>query len=189
LKETPLRFFVAVFFALWCSHDFLSHIVTYMAKPPKPPRPPKPPFRALGDHHIIDPKISDAHKILIGTVIERWSKLEGVMDDLIWSMLRLEFETGRAVTGKMDAFGKIQLLRRILPFTLSDDRQRRLSQIVDRIDFRREDRNFIAHGTWGTLMPENTPICSSLRPTAANPDEVACRNISRCTDAGNSRRN
>jgi hypothetical protein len=142
-----------------------------MTKPPKTPRPPKPPFKPLEDRHTVDPRISDAHKILIGTIIERWSKLEGVMDDLIWTMLKLQFETGKAITNRFDASGKIKLIRQIAPFTLTESQLHRLSPLIDRIDFRREDRNFIAHGSWGTLMPDRIPICSSLRPTA-NSDQV-----------------
>jgi hypothetical protein len=146
--------------------------LNYMTKSRKTPRPPKPPFLPLEDHHTVNPIISDAHKILIGSVVERWSKLEAVMDDLIWSMLKLQFETGKVITNRLDASGKIKLIRQIASFTLTEDQQHRLSPIIDRIDFRREDRNFIAHGSWGTLMPEHVPICSSLRPTARNPDEV-----------------
>jgi hypothetical protein len=151
-----------LFLALW----------NHMTKPPKTPRPPKPPFLSFADHHTVDPIISDAHKILMGTVIERWSKLEAVMDDLIWSMLKLQFETGRTITNRFDAAGKIKLIRQIAPFTLTEAHHHRLAPIIDQADFRREDRNFIAHGSWGTLMPDRIPICSSLRPTARNPDEV-----------------
>jgi hypothetical protein len=35
-----------------------------------------------------------------------------------------------------------------------------------------EDRNFIVHGSWGTLAPDNVPICTSLRPKSPTPGEV-----------------
>jgi hypothetical protein len=144
-----------------------------MAKPPKTPRPEKPPFLPFRKDHAVSPRISDAQKIRIGTVIERWSKLEATMDDLIWTMLKLRFEVGRLITNRMDTTGKIRLLRQAGSFVLSEEQFHRLSPIVDQIDILREDRNFIAHGSWGTLMPENVPICSSVRPNAKNPDEVA----------------
>lgn len=143
-----------------------------MAKPPKIPRPPKPPFKPLRDDHIIDPTITPAQKELIGSVVESWSKLEYNMDDLIWAMLKLDFESGKLITNRMDAVSKIRLIRQLGPLVLTETQFHTISPVMDRVDILREDRNFIIHGTWGMLLPENIPICSSLRPST-DPDQVA----------------
>jgi hypothetical protein len=41
------------------------------------------------------------------------------------------------------------------------------------IEERQADRNFIAHGTWGTLMPDGVPMALSLRPKSAPGEVVA----------------
>jgi len=44
-------------------------------------------------------------------------------------------------------------------------------QVIEFIGGYKEDRNFAVHGSWGTLMPENVPVCASIRPKAP-PGEV-----------------
>lgn len=143
-----------------------------MAKPPKTPRPPKPPFIPLKPGERIDTRITDAHKIMMADVIERWAKLENCMDDLIWEILKVSFNVGRIITNRMDAAGKIKLLRQLGTIELTEAQYHRISPVIDKIDLLREDRNFIVHGSWGTLLPASIPICGSVRPNAPNPDEV-----------------
>jgi hypothetical protein len=64
----------------------------------------------------------------------------------------------------MDARPKIEWLRSLGERYLSDgDYANSYFEAISRLDELREDRNFISHGVWGRLKPENEPIAMSLR--------------------------
>lgn len=112
------------------------------------------------------------HERLVGRVIIEWARLENVLNDIIWRLLNLSFEDGRAITGRADATSKISLLRTLAPRHLaSDDKLEALLFALDAIDALRDDRNFIAHGAWGRIEPEGIPMAASLR-SKSKPDEV-----------------
>ena len=120
-----------------------------MAKPPKVPRPVKPPIQPPRPGQIADPTIGLIQEKLIGRTVVEWSKLEACMEDGIWHLLNVPIETGRILTARLDAVVKIRLLRELGERLLPESNWHELSQILDKIDIRREDRNFIGHGTWG----------------------------------------
>ena len=91
------------------------------------------------------------------------------MEDLIWTLLKLEIEQGRIVTARMDAVGKIRMLRHLGELEMTEEQFHRLSPALDEIDILREDRNFIVHGTWGRAGFDRTHFCLSLR---LKPDSV-----------------
>jgi hypothetical protein len=142
-----------------------------MSKPPKIPRLPKPQVApARGDEELIL-TIGLNHERLIGRIVVAWSKLEGVMEDLIWHFLGLQIEQGRVVTGRLDAVAKIKMIRALGEPKLAEALWHQLSPIVDRIDLLREERNIIVHGTWGRNA-QGVPIAISLRFKPLAPDEV-----------------
>jgi hypothetical protein len=108
---------------------------------------------------------------LIGRVAVEWPRLEGVMEDFIWHFLGLPIETGRIVTGRLDATAKIRMLRALGELKLPEQRWHVLSSILDKIDMLREERNIMVHGTWGR-NPGGVPIAISLRIRALAPDQV-----------------
>ncbi len=133
----------------------------------KKPRPIRVEFRedqSLGEIGLIQEK-------LIGRVVVEWSKLENLLNDLLWAILGLDFEDGKIVTGRADVSNKVQLLRAIAPRYLTDSQLDHLLSALDIVDGLREDRNFIVHGTWHVILPEGQPWAASIRPSA-NPNEV-----------------
>jgi hypothetical protein len=56
--------------------------------------------------------------------------------------------------------------------------------IMHKIEDRQADRNFVVHGTWGTLLPENVPVALSLPPKAV-PSEVMSETFPPGTHARN----
>lgn len=101
------------------------------------------------------------------------------MEDFIWSLLNVEIEKGRVMTTRVDAVGKIRMLRELGKLEMPEQMFNRLSPALDEIDALREDRNFIAHGTWGRQRIEMTTIhvCMSLRFKPLNPDEVVSESV------------
>jgi hypothetical protein len=134
--------------------------------------PPKPPYKELRPDHKPVFGVGMQHERLVGRVAIEWSRLENVLNDIIWRFLHLSFEDGRALTGRDDAVTKINLLRVIAPRHLADDdKLEALLLSLDAIDACRDDRNFIVHGTWGRLEPEGTPLAMSLR-AKSKPEQV-----------------
>jgi hypothetical protein len=66
---------------------------------------------------------------------------------------------------------KIELLRALVNTYCSCEFLDVILHVIDFIGGYKEDRNFVVHGSWGTLMPENVPVCASIRPKAP-PGEV-----------------
>jgi hypothetical protein len=134
--------------------------------------PPKPTYSEKRDDQFAVFGVGMLHERLVGRVVIEWSRLESVLNDLIWCFLNVIFEDGRTLTGRADATTKIALLRAIAPRHLtSDDKLEALLLALDTIDASREDRNFIVHGAWGRLAPEGIPLAASIR-VKSKPDEV-----------------
>jgi hypothetical protein len=142
-----------------------------MSKPPKTPRPKKSPVLPPRENDQLILTIGMAHEKLIGRVAVSWSRLEGAMEDLIWHLLGLKIGLGRIVTSRMDATGKIRMLREVGELTLTEYQWHKLSPIIDRIDVLREERNTIIHGTWGRNS-QGVPIALSFRPKPLAQDQV-----------------
>jgi len=108
-----------------------------------------------------------------------WAKLESAMQDTLWNLLGLKIEDGRILTARMDALYLIDALRKLAPRQIDD--QQRLGEFLDtltKMDDRREDRNFIVHGSWGMFgNPQHPqlglePIAMSLRQKVPDPTEL-----------------
>ena len=127
--------------------------------------PEKPPVQKLRPDQYHEPDVSDDQLHRIGQVIVLWSKLEAAMEDTIWMLLNLDEEDGKIVTKRLSADAKVQLLRAIGSRHISDkahlDKFNKTMKYVDEL---KDARNFIAHGVWATLMPDNIPIALSLKP-------------------------
>jgi hypothetical protein len=142
-----------------------------MSKSRRTPKPPKPPFKPKSDLQSVLPNVPMEQQLLIGRVVVAWSKLENAMQDTIWHFLRIDTSDGRIVTERMDAVTFLRILRALGNRHLNEPLLHEFLSTMDKIEDRQEDRNFIVHGTWGTLMPDNLPLAMSLRPKAA-PGEV-----------------
>jgi hypothetical protein len=122
-----------------------------------------------GDDAI--PPVGLVQEKLIGRVVVQWSKVEAGLNELIWRMLQLTIEDGRILTSRMDAQTKIAMLRKLGPRYLDGGPLEDLQKALKLADNVRDDRNFIVHGTWGTLLPEGEPIALSIR-AKAEPGEI-----------------
>lgn len=100
------------------------------------------------------------------------------MEDLIWSLLKVDIERGRVVTLRVDAVGKIRMLRELGQLEMTEAMFHRLSPTLDEIDVLRDDRNFIIHGSWGRTRPGMTHVAVSLRPKPLAPDQVVSETFS-----------
>ncbi|MFZ5930079.1 MAG: hypothetical protein ACOY15_02570 [Pseudomonadota bacterium] len=127
----------------------------------------KPPIQALKSGQHIELTISDEHFRLIGQVVVSWSRLEAALEDCIWCFLNLEEDDGRIITRRLDAEAKIQLLRQFAPRRKFDEKGLSdFNDLLNLIGEFKDNRNFICHGVWGTLMPDNIPIALSQKPKA-----------------------
>jgi hypothetical protein len=136
-----------------------------MAKRQKPPiQPRRPDQYPLSD-------VSEEQQQLIGLLVLNWSKLENDIEAAIWAFWGLNIDNGRVITTRLNADIKIDLLRALANTYLKGDLLSDILQCIEFISGYKEDRNFIVHGAWGTLMPENVPVCGSIRPKAP-PGEI-----------------
>ena len=137
----------------------------------------KPPIRKLRPDQYVDPGVSDAQIDMIGRVIISFSQLEAALEDTIWFFLNLEEADGRIVTTRLSAVAKVQMLRALFPSRITDEKLLvEFKNTMNLIDELRDGRNFIAHGVWGTLMPDNVPVALSLKPKSDS-DEVVSENF------------
>ena len=133
------------------------------------PRSEKPEAKPLPPNHTLEHGIGPIQKRLIGDFIVEWSYFEAALDDLIWRILRLAEDDGKILTKRSQAETKIAILRAIAPRHLKAELLDKLRDALDDADAVREDRNFVAHGVWGTLNGEAIALSSKAK---ALPGEV-----------------
>ena len=139
-----------------------------MAKRTKHPRTPKPPIKEKRADQSIIPGLWPAQYQRIGQVIASWSNLEATLQQAIWTFLKLSDDDGRLVTGRMDARPKVEWLRALGERYLPEGKcAKAFFEALARISELQDDRNFIAHGVWGRLQPDDQPIAMSLRKDTA----------------------
>jgi hypothetical protein len=110
-----------------------------------------------------NPDIGLIQQRLIGRVVVEWSKLENCLNDLIWRLTGLTFEYGRLLTERMDPSRSIAILRILASKKLQGDDLQKTIDALAAADDLRDDRNFIIHGTWATLLPDGVAVAASLR--------------------------
>ena len=126
--------------------------------------PEKPPVQKPRPDQDDTPDISDEQTRRIGQVVVLWSKLEAAMEDTVWMLLNLDNEEGRIVTKRLSTDAKIQLLRGIAPRHIPDKTLLdKFNEAMKYVNELKDCRNFIAHGVWGTLMPDDIPVALSLK--------------------------
>jgi hypothetical protein len=108
---------------------------------------------------------------LIGRVIVQSSRLDAGLNELIWRFFKMSIDDGRVLTGRMDAQVKIALLRKWAPRHVSGDMLKELQQALILADDIRDDRNFIVHGNWATMIADGVAIALSLR-RKSEPGEI-----------------
>ena len=131
----------------------------------EPIMPQKPPVQNLRPDQSHKPDVSDDQLHRIGQAIVLWSKLETAIEDTIWMFLNLDDETGKIITKRLSTDGKTQLVRALGTHHITDKALfDNFKETMNYVDELKDTRNFIAHGVWGTLMPENIPVALSLKP-------------------------
>jgi hypothetical protein len=129
----------------------------------KKPRRKKPPIEPRRPDQIVRNTISPEQERLIGQAIAAWSRLDDALQEAIWHFLRLSMEDGRIVTARLDTKYKLNILRGLGQRHLDVEKFNDLSNLLGTIQDLYVDRNFIAHGKWVTLLPQNVPAATSLR--------------------------
>jgi hypothetical protein len=99
------------------------------------------------------------------------SKADNAIESLIWCIVDLPMNDGRILTSRMDASTKSAILRVLSEWHLDEPARTDVTNVLNTLQDRQADRNFIAHGTWGTLKRRNVATALSLRPKSA-PGEV-----------------
>jgi hypothetical protein len=125
----------------------------------------------------IDPGVTLFHERLVGRMVIAWGLLEAAMQDCIWHILKVPMGDGRIITARRDAKTKLEWLRSFSKKHFEGEPLELLTKTLDLIELRQDDRNFIMHGVWGTLMPDNEPSAASFRAKSA-PDEVISETFS-----------
>jgi hypothetical protein len=101
----------------------------------------------------LDGTISLMQERLIGRTIVSWSKLEAAIDQAIWRFLNLDIGNGRKFTIPMSAERKVRFLRLLAETYLDGEPLDDILDTIETIDLCRDDRNFVAHGTWFRKKP------------------------------------
>jgi hypothetical protein len=142
-------------------------------RPQKPKKPTPLPAKAGQPVHG---EITMAQERLIGRTIVSWSKLEAAIDHTMWSFLNLDIGNGRKFTTSMNADRKIGFLRLLAETYLDGEQLSTILDTIDTIDLCRDDRNFIAHGTWFRSGPDKEHLVFSIR-VKTNPDDVVAESF------------
>jgi hypothetical protein len=158
-EEAPVSLIVAVLFVV--ALRVAGHLVE--GKPKKITRQKEPPID-LRPHQTFVPHISLIQEKLIGRVVVEFSRLDHALSQMIWHLLKLQMSDGRLITTRMEAQAKIALLEILAPRYFDRAKQRAVLAALNFADLIREDRNFIVHGLWGTLLPDDIPMVASIRP-------------------------
>src|ERR1700733_4939 len=79
-------------------------------------------------------------------------------------MAGLSLEDGRVLTGRQDAV-------HLIAMPDGSHFLHKFLDVLDYIEHRRRERNFILHGSWGQL--DGVPVASSLREKSQNASEFA----------------
>lgn len=125
---------------------------------------PKPPVKEFRPDQHFSGDIPEDHYDLTGRIIIAWGKLEAALEDLIWHFLDLSDDDGRIITARLDTRPKLEMLNVLAKRYLAPRKATKLCNVLSLIGELQADRNFIVHGNWGTIFPENVPAAMSLRP-------------------------
>lgn len=115
----------------------------------------------------LEGRISEQQCELIGEFIANWSHLELTLERLIWHFLKLQPDDGRIITSTLDARPKVRMIRELAKRHIRHRAIReQLLEVITVIEELQGDRNFVAHGVWSTMMPDDIPMVLSLRVSA-----------------------
>jgi len=142
-----------------------------MANGRKTPKRQKPPIQPRRSDQYGAGDVPENQQRLIGLLVLNFAKLEHNVENAIWNFLGLSIDEGRPLTSRLSTDSKIEMLKSLAKTYLRGELLNDTLECVDLINGYKEDRNFVVHGSWGTLMPEVVPVCASLRPQAP-PGEV-----------------
>jgi hypothetical protein len=135
-------------------------------------RPEKPPVTALRPGEWLRPSITMQQERLIGRFCVAWTKLETSLDDFIWGLLEFPIELGRVITKGSQVERKIQILRDVGPIKRPIETFEILEETLKKIEYLKEDRNSVFHGSWWMKIPDLEPFAFSLRPKGSKPFDI-----------------
>jgi hypothetical protein len=128
----------------------------------------KPPITPRRADQTYQQGVSPEIELLVGRAIITWSNLEIIMQEVIWTLLRVSVDEGRIMTSNLDAKYRMNLLRELGRYHLKHQQLADLLETLGHCEDLYGDRNLIAHGQWVTMLPDNIPAVLSLREKLPN---------------------
>ena len=120
-------------------------------------------MKEISDVARLTTTIPDDYKKAIGEVVIQWARLEFTVEYLIWRVLRLDEEDGRAITSRLDMKPKTEMLVNLAERYFSPkEATAKLKDYVSHIAHLHKLRNRIIHGFWA-IVDEETAIATSPR--------------------------
>jgi hypothetical protein len=93
--------------------------------------------------------LNDAHYNALGQVTARATGLEVIIDLVIWRLLRVMPNVGRAITTRRNAADKIKLLRTLADLLVTEeDEPGRMNKLFNEVHAALGERNDLIHGIW-----------------------------------------
>src|SRR5438309_12123184 len=89
--------------------------------------------------------------------------VEGIIQSIIWEILKLNFDDGKAATARNDVQTNMTILHNIAARRLNEDRLGLLYSILDCVRDAQEYRNTVVHSQWIMLRSMNVPAAISMR--------------------------
>lgn len=119
--------------------------------------------------------VSPAQHLNIGRAIDHWSRIENLMQEVIWALLNVSVEEGRIITSRLDAKFRRMMMLSLAERYMTKGTFKIFKDLVNKkVSTLYDTRNLIAHGNWVTILPDNVPAVLSLREKSGDllPDEV-----------------
>lgn len=101
----------------------------------------------------------------IGAVVVAWGRMENAINDLIWTINGKTMSSGRLDTQELDITKLLSALQKAISNNMPGDNlkneRKAITNIINKINEFKIDRNAVVHGTWAVL--NHVPVVGSLR--------------------------
>jgi hypothetical protein len=121
------------------------------------------------------PRVRPSTLRLIGSVVVSWARLENAINDLIWTINGKALPDGRMETQDLDITKLLSALQRAVSTNMPGHslqlERKAITDVINKINEFKSDRNAVVHGTWGELG-NAIPVVGSLRFETTRNDVV-----------------
>ena len=113
--------------------------------------------------------LSERHYKAIGLVAAEWSWAEQQLEQLIWEVVQINGEKGRALTTHLSSETRINILATLANTELSNTLKVELAGMVGRLRNLRTERNNIVHALWLSREPLRMGLIKSAMKRGRKP--------------------